>query len=226
MSGRGAVTTAIRLTIDGREVEVPAGTTIWDATANAAYHNDVAGLTHLNKEDHSFSAYRFHEEDPILFEKGLRLTLRCGEEIGNLSIPESYRAAFVRREDVGMFEIRAVCDPLNLEMSTRELFVELERLRHFGPTEDEMERARRILLSGQAFDLEEVLGQANTLAAYEADGSYRVDLERPGSLDLFLHDWDEASQSERGVWQATATPYRRGKRVFLSGSSTGLRNGH
>ncbi len=47
------------------------------------YHNEVAGLTHLNKEDHSFSAYRFHEEDPILFEKGLRLTLRCGEEIGN-----------------------------------------------------------------------------------------------------------------------------------------------
>jgi len=46
------------------------------------YHNEVAGLTHLNKEDHSFSAYRFHEEDPILFRKGLRLTLRCGEEIG------------------------------------------------------------------------------------------------------------------------------------------------
>jgi len=46
------------------------------------YHNDVAGLTHLDKEDHSFSAYRFHEEDPILFHKGLRLTLRCGEEIG------------------------------------------------------------------------------------------------------------------------------------------------
>ena len=47
------------------------------------YHNDVAGLTHLNKEDHSFSAYRFHEEDPIFFRKGLRLTLRCGEEIGD-----------------------------------------------------------------------------------------------------------------------------------------------
>ena len=47
------------------------------------YHNDVAGLTHLNKEDHSFSAYRFHAEDPIVFGKGLRLTLRCGEEIGN-----------------------------------------------------------------------------------------------------------------------------------------------
>ncbi len=46
------------------------------------YHTDVAGLTHLDKGDHSFSAYRFHEEDPIFFEKGLRLTLRCGEQIG------------------------------------------------------------------------------------------------------------------------------------------------
>lgn len=47
------------------------------------YHNDVAGLTHFGKEDHSFSAYRFHEEDPIFFRQGLRLTLRCGEQIEN-----------------------------------------------------------------------------------------------------------------------------------------------
>jgi len=47
------------------------------------YHTEVAGLTHLNKEDHSFSAYRFHEEDPIFFQKGLRLTVRCGEQIGD-----------------------------------------------------------------------------------------------------------------------------------------------
>jgi len=47
------------------------------------YHNEVAGLTHLNKNDHSFSAYRFHEQDPILFKKGLRLTIRCGEQMGN-----------------------------------------------------------------------------------------------------------------------------------------------
>ena len=35
MSEQGAVTTAIRLTIDGREVEVPAGTSIWDAARAA-----------------------------------------------------------------------------------------------------------------------------------------------------------------------------------------------
>ena len=47
------------------------------------YHTDMAGLTHLNKEDHSFSAYRFHEEDPVFFKEGLRLTIRCGEQVEN-----------------------------------------------------------------------------------------------------------------------------------------------
>ncbi|MGB2821059.1 MAG: DUF2961 domain-containing protein, partial [Phycisphaerae bacterium] len=44
------------------------------------YYNDVAGLTHKDAKDHSFSAYRFHEEDPVFFRKGLRLTCRCGEK--------------------------------------------------------------------------------------------------------------------------------------------------
>jgi hypothetical protein len=45
------------------------------------YHTPVAGLTHLDGKDHSFSAYRFHDDDPVLFQKGLRLTCRCGEEV-------------------------------------------------------------------------------------------------------------------------------------------------
>jgi hypothetical protein len=45
------------------------------------YANDVAGLTHLDKRDASFSAYRFHDDDPVFFQKGLRLTCRCGEEL-------------------------------------------------------------------------------------------------------------------------------------------------
>lgn len=43
------------------------------------FHTDIAGLTHFNKETKSFSAYRFHDEDPIFFQDGLRLTCRCGE---------------------------------------------------------------------------------------------------------------------------------------------------
>ena len=47
------------------------------------YYTPVAGLTHKDDNDHTFSAYRFHEEDPIFFKKGLRLTCRCGEQIGD-----------------------------------------------------------------------------------------------------------------------------------------------
>jgi hypothetical protein len=45
------------------------------------YATAVAGLTHLDKQNASFSAYRFHDEDPIFFQQGLRLTCRCGEEL-------------------------------------------------------------------------------------------------------------------------------------------------
>jgi len=43
------------------------------------FHCDMAGLTHFERETKSFSAYRFHDHDPIFFDKGFRLTCRCGE---------------------------------------------------------------------------------------------------------------------------------------------------
>ena len=46
------------------------------------YHLRQAGLTHRDEDDHSFSAYRFHDLDPIFFSDGLRLSCRCGEERG------------------------------------------------------------------------------------------------------------------------------------------------
>jgi len=45
------------------------------------YATPVAGLTHFNAAENEFSAYRFHEDDPVFFHKGLRLTCRCGEKI-------------------------------------------------------------------------------------------------------------------------------------------------
>lgn len=47
------------------------------------YYTPVAGMTHINDADHSFSAYRFHDDDPVCFQKGLRLTCRCGEKAGD-----------------------------------------------------------------------------------------------------------------------------------------------
>ncbi|MDR2286001.1 MAG: DUF2961 domain-containing protein [Prevotellaceae bacterium] len=43
------------------------------------YYTNVAGLTHLDTEENEFSAYRFHDEDPVFFQNGLRLTNRVGE---------------------------------------------------------------------------------------------------------------------------------------------------
>lgn len=45
------------------------------------YANALAGLTHLNRQDNTFSAYRIHDDDPLFFQTGLRLTCRCGEEL-------------------------------------------------------------------------------------------------------------------------------------------------
>jgi hypothetical protein len=45
------------------------------------YANALAGLTHLDTDRSAFSAYRFHDQDPVFFQRGCRLTCRCGEEL-------------------------------------------------------------------------------------------------------------------------------------------------
>jgi len=47
------------------------------------YTNKLAGLTHFDSKKREFSAYRLHEDDPIFFQDGFRLTNRCGEKIGD-----------------------------------------------------------------------------------------------------------------------------------------------
>jgi len=45
------------------------------------YYSDISGLTHFDTNACCFSAYRFHDDDPIFFQNGLRLTCRCGEAV-------------------------------------------------------------------------------------------------------------------------------------------------
>ena len=47
------------------------------------YHLPQAGLTHRDEANFAFSAYRFHDLDPILFQQGIRLACRCGEKRGS-----------------------------------------------------------------------------------------------------------------------------------------------
>jgi hypothetical protein len=41
----------------------------------------AGGLSDFNAAESEFSAYRFHEDDPVFFHNGLRLTCRCGETL-------------------------------------------------------------------------------------------------------------------------------------------------
>ncbi len=47
------------------------------------YHLPQAGLTHKDESNNTFSAYRFHDIDPLFFSNGIRLTCRCGEKRGD-----------------------------------------------------------------------------------------------------------------------------------------------
>ena len=43
------------------------------------YATALSGVTHLDTNDRTVSAYRFHDADPLFFQKGLRLTCRDGD---------------------------------------------------------------------------------------------------------------------------------------------------
>jgi len=52
------------------------------------YNGEAAGLTSLNKAagKNSFSAYRLFQNDLLCFQHGLRLTLRCGDQINGQTV--------------------------------------------------------------------------------------------------------------------------------------------
>lgn len=58
------------------------------------YYSDIAGLTHFDIEKNEFSAYRFHDEDPVFFSNGLRLTNRVGEKIGDFVFHDPPRTLY------------------------------------------------------------------------------------------------------------------------------------
>ncbi len=45
------------------------------------FQTEVSGLTHIDVAKNRFAAYRFHDADSVFFQNGMKLTLRCGEEI-------------------------------------------------------------------------------------------------------------------------------------------------
>ncbi len=69
--------------------------------------------------------------------------------------------------DPGIFYVDAALDPERIESALRAIGGEIQRLRAFGPSEVELERARINLLSSEVHEKETVQGQARKLGYYE-----------------------------------------------------------
>ncbi|WP_236973485.1 DUF2961 domain-containing protein [Membranihabitans maritimus] len=85
-TGWGYLESTVRAYIDKSEKPLLLSSGLEDYFLGTYYFNrgryvtPMAGLTHFEEKDHSFSAFRLHEEDPLFFSNGLRLTLVCGEK--------------------------------------------------------------------------------------------------------------------------------------------------
>ncbi len=75
-------------------------------------------------------------------------------------------------EDVGIFYVRSSFDEERRQEVDRRVLAEVERLREYGPTEYEVALARNQVESDIAFAFEDALGQARTLASYQARGDF------------------------------------------------------
>ena len=76
-------------------------------------------------------------------------------------------------EDVGLFEVEASFDEKNRAEVDRRLLREIERIKAHGPTGFELQLAKNLVESQTILDLQNVLGQAQTLGYYEVNGGYR-----------------------------------------------------
>jgi len=82
----------MRAYIDGAKTPMPLSSGLEDYFLGTYYFNrgryanGLAGLTHFDAKNNSFSAYRFHDGDPVVFGSGLRLTCRCGEQVDGKTV--------------------------------------------------------------------------------------------------------------------------------------------
>jgi predicted Zn-dependent peptidase len=88
---------------------------------------------------------------------------------GGANIVSAFNTVF---EDIGIFTVRANYEDANLEEVEHRILTEIERMKKFGPTEYELQLAKNRSESSLVFELEDVLGQAQMIAYFEARGSY------------------------------------------------------
>ncbi len=72
--------------------------------------------------------------------------------------------------DPGLFEVSGLLDPERTEEAISAIAAEIQRMRDFGPSQTELERARAILLSSEVHEKETMQGQARKLGYFEVNG--------------------------------------------------------
>jgi len=84
------------------------------------------------------------------------------------------RAFHFTFDDIGVFGVQSSFDEAKREVVDRKVLAEVERMKAHGPSTYELQLAKNAVESGIAFQLEDVLGQAQTLSQYEANYGYEA----------------------------------------------------
>jgi zinc protease len=85
-------------------------------------------------------------------------------------------------DDIGLLEIQASFDEKNRNAVDRKTLAEVERLKAHGPNAHELQLAKNKLESSLIFGLQDVLGQSQTLAQFEARYGYEALSKRLAEL--------------------------------------------
>lgn len=134
-----------------------------------------------------------------------RITRRCKEELGVITTSSASAYQF---EDVGLFTVEASCGVEDTERASREIITEIERVKLLGVLPGEVERALGRIEAAEAFALEEALGQASTLAHYEAEGGYRrLDAELAALRSVTAEDVQRVAREYLQLDNATLYEY-------------------
>lgn len=88
---------------------------------------------------------------------------------GGANVVSAFNTVF---EDIGIFTVRANYEDANLQEVEERILTQIERLKKFGPTDYELQLAKNRSESSLVFELEDVLGQAQLIAYFEARGAY------------------------------------------------------
>jgi zinc protease len=126
--------------------------------------------------------------------------------------------------EVGVFVVHAETEPENTLAAARAIWAQLGELRALGPSEQELERARRLYEARWVRRFETMEGQANYLAEWEAMGDWRMgDEYLEQIMSATSRDVRDAIRRHLDTEQASVVVYRPQSAPVVAPSATDLR---